>query len=313
MANGSLGSAVIGASIVVAVLLGSTLVPAPWVGNVSGSSGPPGAPASSPTSPIPTSAPPGSEIEVAPGFSPSVGDESVGALPASNSITVEVGLALSDPSALAGLVSGLYAPGTPGFHAFRTSSELARDFGPTGSALSSAETYFEGFGLTVSPSPDHLLLSVTGPSDRVATAFGTSFEQYRAADGRPFFSHPTPVTLPAIAPWSGVYGLGNVTPLVPALGGLTSGETEITPASSCLGAGVGLTPCQVWQAYNMSSLISGGTNGAVRTHRRRGPVQLPGKVSPISRPTSRRSLPNMGSSWGRSTSSTRTRGRGTST
>jgi len=191
-----------------------------------------------------------------------VGEELVGAVPASSSISVEVGLALPDPSALSGLVSGLYAPGTPGFHAFRTSSELAREFGPTDSALSSAETYFEGFGLRVNPSPDHLLISVTGPSDRVAVAFGTSFEQYRAADGRPFFSHPTPAILPAIAPWSGVYGLGNVTPLVPALGGLTSGETDITPASSCLGAGAGLTPCQVWQAYNMSSLISGGTNGA---------------------------------------------------
>ncbi|HXQ78611.1 MAG TPA: PKD domain-containing protein [Thermoplasmata archaeon] len=262
MVHRSLGRAVIGASIFVAVLLGSTVVPTPGVGNMSGGVGSPRELSPSPSSLLPMSTPPASEVEVAPAFTPSVGDELVGTLPASNSISVEVGLALTDPLGLAGLVSELYTAGTPGFHAFRSSSELARDFGPTGPALSSAETYFEGFGLTVSPSPDHLLLSVTGSSDRVAAAFGTSFEQYRAADGRSFFSHPTAARLPAVAPWTGVYGLGNVTPLVPALGGLPPGETEITPASSCLGSPSVLVPCQVWEAYNMSSLISGGTNGA---------------------------------------------------
>ena len=262
MAQGSLGRTVIGASVIVGLLLLTALSPAPGIGNRSTELGPSGPPASAPALPLASPTQAGSEIEVAPGYSSAMGDAPVGPVAASTLVSVEVGLALPDPSALAGLVSGLYAPGTSEFHAFQTPSQLAREFAPTDSAVSAAETYFEGFGLSVTPSPDHLLLSVTGPSTQVAAAFGTSFEQYRSADGRPFFTHPTPATLPAVAPWSGVYGLGNVTPLVPALGGLSSVETEITPAAGCVGTGADLSPCQVWQAYNVSSLISGGTNGA---------------------------------------------------
>jgi kumamolisin len=258
----SLNHAVLGVSLITGILLLSGLSAAPWVGTPSSRVGPSDTPSASPALATATSAPPSSEVEVAPGFSPSVTDVLVGAVPAASPISVEVGLALSDPSALAGLVSALYVPGTPGFHAFRNSSELTRDFGPSESAVSAAQSYFEGFGLSVNPSPDHLLLSVSGPSGRVAVAFGTTFQEYRSADGRPFFSHPTPAILPTVAPWTGVYGLGNVTPLVPALGGFTSGEGEITPAAGCVGVGSVLTPCQVWQAYNVSSLISGGTSGA---------------------------------------------------
>jgi len=204
----------------------------------------------------------GTSVEVAPAFTPSSGVTAVGPVPPANPISVVVGLALPDPSSLAGRVSAIYAPGTPDYHAFLTPSELAQSFGPPASAVSAARAYFGGFGLTASPSPDHLLLTVTGPSARVGAAFGTTFEQYRSADGRWFVSHPTAASLPAVAPWSGAYGLGNATPLIPAAGPPVPLPTTIAPAASCAGTSSILVPCQVWQAYNMTSLISGGTNGS---------------------------------------------------
>jgi PKD repeat protein len=177
-------------------------------------------------------------------------------------MTVDVGLAVTNPSALAGLVSALYVPGTSEYRSFRTPSELAGSFGPSPSAISNARAYFERFGLSVTESPDRLLLFVTGSNSEVGAAFGTTFEQYRSSDGHWFFSHSTPATLPTIAPWSGVYGLGNVSPLVPTTGAASLVRTGTNPAATCIGAGGPLTPCQIWQAYNMTSLVSAGTNGS---------------------------------------------------
>jgi len=175
-------------------------------------------------------------------------------------MTVLVGLSLPDPKALAGLVSAQYAPGTPLFHAFRTSAELRSEFGPPASQVTAALEYFEERGLSVSVSTDGLLLSVTGPSDQIGAAFHTAFQEYRGANGRLFISHPTPATLPAVAPWSGAYGLGNVTPITPTLGD----PLPLDPKAgfACSGTVAPLIPCQIWQAYNMTSLIEAGTNGS---------------------------------------------------
>src|SRR5208282_1505990 len=151
-------------------------------------------------------------------------------------------LALSDPAALAGLVSALYTPGTPEYRGFLTPSELALRFGPSPSTISAAQAYFERFGLTASESPDHLLLTVIGPSAEVGAAFGTTFEEYRGPAGGWFVSHPTPATLPTLAPWSGVYGLGNATPLVPASTVPTFTRAGTTPDAACVTLGDELDP-----------------------------------------------------------------------
>ena len=201
-------------------------------------------------------------VEVAPAFAPTSGEVALGPAPSTVLVTVEVGLAPSNPSALAGLVSALYTPGTAEFHGFLSASELAQEFGPSTPALASAGSYFEHFGLSVRSNPDHLLLTVTGPSSRVGAAFGTTFEEYRGEGNRWFVSHPTPATLPSLAPWTGVYGLGNVTSLVPSAGVPTLVGPAGGPAATCAEASGDLDPCQVWQAYNMTTLLTAGTNGS---------------------------------------------------
>jgi len=262
MTNGSLRRGVILAVVVAVVLVGSFTPSGRAAAN-----GPPASPmnagVASPTAASSSlSTRLGAEVEVAPAFSPSSGVVTMGPEPASQPVSVEVGLALSDPAALAGLVSALYTPGTPEYRGFLTPSELALRFGPSPSTISAAQAYFERFGLTASESPDHLLLTVIGPSAEVGAAFGTTFEEYRGPAGGWFVSHPTPATLPTLAPWSGVYGLGNATPLVPASTVPTFTRAGTTPDAACVTLGDGLDPCQVWQAYNMTSLISGGTNGS---------------------------------------------------
>ena len=204
----------------------------------------------------------GQPVQLAPPFSGVAGDDPIGPLSATTTVTVAVGLAGTNGPSLPALISTIYSPGTPEYRSFRTVSALASTFGPSASTISAAESYFEGKGASVTLSPDHLLLFVSGPSDRIATAFGTTFEQYRAPDGRVFFSHPTPATLPGIAPWTGAFGLGNVSEIVPAVVGVPTPRTLVTPSAGCASGSFGLTPCQVWQAYNMTSMVSGGTNGS---------------------------------------------------
>jgi kumamolisin len=209
-----------------------------------------------------SSSPHGTDVEVAPAFVPSLAVSPAGQAPPETPLEVEVGLAMPNASALAGFLSAVNAPGSPLYHRFLTVGELVQRFGPSPTAVGAAQAYFERFGLSVRASPDHLLLTVSGSSARIGEAFGTSIEVYRGAAGHWFLSHPTPATLPAVAPWSGVYGLGNVTPLVPAVRSTFPPRALVTPSAGCLGTGGLLLPCQIWQAYNMTSLVTTGTNGS---------------------------------------------------
>jgi PKD repeat protein len=201
-------------------------------------------------------------VLVAGGYSPDPSDRLMGAFPPGTGVTVLIGLPSQDPSGFAAYDSAVYIPGTGAFHQFLSPTQVASRYGATPSSVASVEAYFGGFGLRTSLSPDGLLLTVSGPSGTVADAFGTSFDQYRAVDGRTYFSHPTPALLPAALPVTGAYGLGNVTPLRPL--GLTP-ETETplySPAAGCTTGPEGLSPCQVWGAYDSAGLISNGTNGS---------------------------------------------------
>lgn len=239
------------------LILGSLVPSGPPSGpEAAGSSGATSAPLSG------TLASSGSAVEVAPGFTPLLGTAPLGPLAPATPMTVEVGLAVRDPSALAGLVSALYTPGTTEYRSFLDTTELASQFGASAASVTAARGYFGGFGLSAALSPDHLLLTVAGPSSRVGAAFGTTFEEYRGAGGGWFVSHPTPARLPAVAPWSGAYGLGNATPLVPAASAPSALRASVVPAAPCSGSSGALVPCQVWQAYNMTPLISVGTNGS---------------------------------------------------
>jgi hypothetical protein len=184
--------------------------------NGSGAS-PSGMDASSGAIPSVTGAVPSSRLTVAPSYAPPPGVTRLGALPASTPMDVAVGFAPTDPAGLGAVLNAEYAPGSPTFGRFLSASALAERYGPSPAAVAHARAYFAGFGLSVSGSPNDLLLLVRGPSDRIGAAFGTTFDLYRGPSGRTFVSHPTPATLPAGLSVGGAVGLGNATPVVPAV------------------------------------------------------------------------------------------------
>ena len=184
----------------------------------------------------------------------------LGALPPGQSISVVVGLPIRDPSGLTGRLTAEYIPGNPLSGKFLSSTELAAQYGPSAETVAAAEAYFGSLGLSATVSPDHLLLSVAGPSAAVAKAFGTTFDAYREPSGEMVFSHPTAAVLPADLAVSGVLGLGDVTELHPA-----AGLARLAPVSgsvsNCSG-GSTFAPCDLQGAYNMTPLLANGTTGA---------------------------------------------------
>jgi PKD repeat protein len=178
---------------------------------------------------------------------------------------VLIGLPERDPSGFSAYEAAVYTPGTGAFHQFLSPNAISSRYGASSANVAGVGSYFESYGLTVTPSPDGLLLTVQGTSGAQSLAFGTSFDQYRGADGRSFFSHPTPAHLPAALGISGVVGLGDVSPLVPL--GLAPGPSAPSapvtrPTTTCSQGSSGLSPCQIWGAYDMAGLIANGTNGA---------------------------------------------------
>ncbi len=155
-------------------------------------------------------------------------------------------------------------PGTPSYRQFLSASKAAAEFGAAPAQVAVAEAYFRGFGLSTSVHPDGLLLSVSGAAPSLDAAFGTSLETYRSANGSEFVSHPTPATLPAVAPWTGVLGLGNVSAFTPDVRlAPGAGLAAIpAPAAGCIGSVYGLTPCEVATAYDYAGLDANGTNGS---------------------------------------------------
>jgi PKD repeat protein len=204
-------------------------------------------------------------VRIAPAFRPGPGIRALGAVPASAPMTVAVGFAPTDPQGLEARTLLEYTPASPEYARYLTPSELTSRYGPPSTAYDAAQAYFAGYGLVTTTSPDRLLLVVSGPSDRVAAAFRTSFALY--SDGaRVFYSHPTPAELPAIAPWTGAVGLGNESAPRPSAQGLGFPglrSTGVPGVAGCTGGAVyPLIPCEVQTAYNETGLLSGGNNGS---------------------------------------------------
>ncbi len=195
-----------------------------------------GVPLAAPQPSPPTSSAAG-RVVVAPAFVPGSRGTWVGPVPAATSINVLVGLAPPSPASLQAEAAAEYTLGSGLYHHFLSPSQVAGQYGAAPTAILGAERYFAGFGLTAQGLPGGSLLSVTGPAAGVGAAFGTSFEEYRSATGRPFVSHPTPASLPSSLPWTGAVGLGNVTLPIPLAmpAPVATSAALVGPASSCAG------------------------------------------------------------------------------
>jgi len=216
-----------------------------------------GPPATASPGPVP-SAP--ATVEVAPPFVPAAGEALLGPVPAATPARVAVGLPSMDPDGLAAFVATASVPGTPEYRQFLSAATADARYGASPQELRSAEAYFEGFGLSATAHSDGLLLLVSGPAGGLDRAFGTTLDEYGSSSGSAFVSHATAASLPSSLAATGVFGLGDATPLTPALSPVDG--AVLGPDASCGPSPGGLAPCEVQTAYNESGLLANGTDGA---------------------------------------------------
>ncbi|MGA7923555.1 MAG: protease pro-enzyme activation domain-containing protein, partial [Thermoplasmata archaeon] len=217
----------------------------------------PGAP-SSDSSPLSGSSATFGLMTVAPAFRAPPGSWEASPLPAATPIRVVIGMS-SPTSDWMPSLDLLYAPGSLEYHQFLTPAEFESRFAPSEGNYTNAVNFFASQGLAVTTSPDRLMFSVSGPAEAMGHVFHTEFVEYSSGAGT-FFTHTTAASLPAGLGISGVLGLGNATPVLPALGPGSTAFSVLPDSGSC-GTTPPFAPCAVQGAYNETPLLKDGTNG----------------------------------------------------
>ena len=184
-----------------------------------------------------------------------------GALPASQPLTVRLGLQLHNvPQLQSAIAAGqTIAP-----------AQFAAAYGPTAAEVQQVTSYLQSQGLTgVTVAPNRLLVSATGSAAQVATAFDTTLHAF-SQNGARVFANTTPAYVPAALDGTvvAVLGLNNAPAFKP---NLHLGPAAGTPPSPCLVTGVpacvrSYAPADYWRAYDVGSVpAASGVNVAIMT------------------------------------------------
>ncbi len=111
-------------------------------------------------------------------------------LPASQSLRLDIVLALRNQSELDNLLQDLYDPQSPSFHHFLSVAEFTERFGPTQEAYAAVIRFLERNGMTVTgTSPNRVVLNVQGSVESIENAFQVKMGAYRhPTEQRTFYS-----------------------------------------------------------------------------------------------------------------------------
>ena len=130
------------------------------------------------------------------------GSSLLGALPSTQPLTFEVGLALSDRSGLQQLLAEQEDPSSVHYHQFLTSAQFSERYAPTPAEAAQVQGYFVGHGAqNVQLTGDRMSMNFVLPARDVPAAFGTTLATYRSSSGDQVFYAPThaPSLPPSIA------------------------------------------------------------------------------------------------------------------
>jgi len=141
---------------------------------------------------------------------PATTDKPAGAY-ASSRMSIEVALAPRDEAALNSQLSAMYVPGSSGYHHWLAKGQFDSLYAPTGTERAAVTRYLRSAGLTVKPSISPFLISATGSSGQIESAFRTTLSNYVDPKGIRYFANSSPVRLPATLASGvlGVIGLSN--------------------------------------------------------------------------------------------------------
>jgi Pro-kumamolisin, activation domain/Bacterial Ig-like domain (group 3) len=217
--------------------------------------------------------------QLAPSGPPS-GSKALGALPATQQVSLSVVLPPADNAGLQSLLSNLYDPSSPQYHQWLQPGQYAAEFGPSSSDVASVQSWLHSRGLNAT-SVSGSAIKVAATAGTVSTALGTSFEKYRSPSGvEGYAAQETPLVPEDLANGqiTSIVGLNTLskyepadldpTPVSPSDSGgsLQPNADGLTPCSSAQNAQQQLQPQglrldQVGAAYGINSLLTQGENG----------------------------------------------------
>lgn len=177
--------------------------------------------------------------------------------------TLNIGLTISQPypELLQEWLRQVYSPNSPNYGRFLSAQQFDAKFAPSQADQDAVVKYLQSQGLNVYKTyANHSLILAKGTVAQVQTAFNTTINNYRLANGQTFYANAAAPALPAsiASKILNVQGLDNQ--FAPVHSQITASKAATSKASGG-GPNGGLTPSQ-WQSfYNFNSLYSSNLNG----------------------------------------------------
>ena len=134
-----------------------------------------------------------------------------GILPATNRLSLAIGLPLRDVKGLDAYLTQLYDPTSPDYRRYLTPDQFTEKFGPTEQSYQAVIDFVEKYGLTVTATHrNRLLLDVSGAVADVQRAFHVTMHSYRHPNGkRDFYAPDTEPMVESDLPIADISGLNN--------------------------------------------------------------------------------------------------------
>jgi hypothetical protein len=141
------------------------------------------------------------------------GAKLIGRMPASQQLSLAIGLPLRHPDELHTLLQQLEDPGSPTYHQYLTVAQFTQRFSPTVVEYQQVIGFALSHGLAVThTSPNRLLLNVTGSVANIEQAFQVTMKLYQhPTENRTFFAPDVDPTVEPGIPMLGLSGLTNFT------------------------------------------------------------------------------------------------------
>jgi subtilase family serine protease len=143
------------------------------------------------------------------GSVPATTDVSTGAY-TSNAMTVEVALAPSNNAQLQSLLASVYDTSGSSYEHWLSKGQFNARFAPSAGEVSAVDQYLRASGLVTGRSSSPFLVTATGSSNRVSSAFRTTLRTFRDSKGVAYFANSGAVELPSSIA-SGVLGVIGLT------------------------------------------------------------------------------------------------------
>ena len=135
-------------------------------------------------------------------------------LPATNQLSLAIGLPLRNQGALSNLLQQLYDPASPAYHHYLTPAQFTEQFGPTERDYQAVIAFAKANGLTVTGThPNRLLLDVGGAVADIEKTFHVILGVYQhPKESRLFYAPDAEPSVDLTVPLSHVCGLDDYEP-----------------------------------------------------------------------------------------------------